>query len=480
MTYFAALSSTAAVLAVTVMGWASGGYVGAAVGLLIGAAIVVVPWRGHPAWFWITLRLRRDGRTKLSDPITVANDRSAGGVRYQDGIAITAIQIHGRSHRATMLLGSTMAHTDNTLDISALLTVLRHNLGLAFASASVVSAGSRRRNTGDFARVYESFIGTSPYAGQRETWLVLRINACENAEALQWRATAATAALAATQRVAAALCCNGIRARVATATDMADLDRRVGSTAMRAPAGKWHSLRGDDGWLTSYGINQDAFDIPWTLRVDGVTHNITLFPDSTVTASVTLRTPQPPAAAPSTALTTFPGQQSAMLGRHLCGPLPRVRALSREPLPPSLRIPIGSSGVLLGKVAGGDRLLLPLDDPGGPSQVHLAVSDAIAKRIVVRAAASGAAVTVHTTDVDHWHSVRMPGVVITDEPRPVPGTMVSISDGTVLPAVRPDVVFTQTGPDIVEIRAAGRVHDVEMEFFRAENRYAAAQALAER
>lgn len=36
------------------------------------------------------------------------------------------------------------------------------------------------------------------------------------------------------------------------------------------------------------------------------------------------------------------------------------------------------------------------------------------------------------------------------------------------------------GPATVEISAAGRVHDVEMEFFRAENRYAPAEPVPTR
>jgi hypothetical protein len=34
-----------------------------------------------------------------------------------------------------------------------------------------------------------------------------------------------------------------------------------------------------------------------------------------------------------------------------------------------------------------------------------------------------------------------------------------------------DVVITQTGPATVEVSAAGQVHSVEVELFRAENRY---------
>ena len=141
----------------------------------------------------------------------------------------------------------------------------------------------------------------------------------------------------------------------------------------------------------------------------------------------------------------------------------------------------------------GDRLLLPLEDPGSGSHVHIAAGDPIAKRIIVRTVAAGGQVTVHTTDVHRWSTIRMPCVVVTDQSRPIPGTTVSVVDGTVSPTPRAttvisvgdsasvapssaDVVITQTGPASVEVRADGRTHDVEMELFRAENRYAASEA----
>lgn len=459
MTRIALLGTTSAVLACVVIGWAAGGFAGAAIGLAIGIAIVGVPYKCHSGWVWALLFLTRNHRSTLTTPITVANDRSTGGVRYQDGVTITAVQLIGKPHRATLLVGSTMSQTDNTLDLTDLMTLLRTNLGLTFESVSVVSAGTRRRSSGDYPRVYDSFIGTSPYAGRRESWLVLRINACDNAEAMQLRTTAGGAALAATQRVAAALSCSGIRARVATATEIAELDRHLGGVR-----------------LTSYGmdsIDAETLAMPWSLRVDRVIQNLTLFPDSTVTASVTIGTPQPPAVPPSTALQPFPGQQAQLLCRHQCAPLTRVRGLKRRPLPAGLSVPLGSSGVLLGKVAVGDRLLMPLDHPGGHAHTHITADDAVAKRVVIRAVASGAQVTVHTIDQERWNGLRMPNVFVTDQSRPAPGTTLSVTDGTVQLPTRPATVITQTGPATVTVRTAEHTHDVEMEFFRAENRYAA-------
>ncbi|MGV7518602.1 type VII secretion protein EccE, partial [Mycobacterium kansasii] len=90
----------------------------------------------------------------------------------------------------------------------------------------------------------------------------------------------------------------------------------------------------------------------------------------------------------------------------------------------------GPSGVLLGKVDAGNRMMLPLDDPGEFSRVHIAADDALAKRIVVRLAGAGERITVHTRNCARWASVRMPDIAVTDLAKPIAGTTISVVDGT--------------------------------------------------
>lgn len=485
------------VLVLGLIGWTVGGYLGAAIGVLVGVLLLAVPWRRQPLWSWAALYLRRNRPIQLTEPVTVANDRSGGGVRYQDGVAVVAVQLLGKAHTPTIFTGSTATETRNTIDVADLESAMHQSLGLSLESLSVVSVGSRRRSTGDYPRVYDTLIGTPPYAGQRETWLVLRLNALENADALQWRTSVGTAALAAAQRVAAGLRCTGVRAKVATATDMVELERRLGRTALEPHNQRWRSVRSDAGWLTTYAyaprdITADVLAQAWSLRADGIIQNITLFPDRTATATITVRSAQPPTAPPSVILKTLPGEQAKAVAANMCGPRPTLLGVSRGRLPASLVLPIGPSGVLLGKVGGGDRLLLPMGDPGEFSRIHVAAEDAIAKRIVVRTAGAGDRITVHTSDLGRWESVRMPHVAVVDQPRPASGTTVSVVDGTISPAPRPntvisigrpgepprgsaDVVITQTGPAIVEVSAAGTVYEVEVELFRAENRYVSSE-----
>ncbi|HEU4361006.1 MAG TPA: type VII secretion protein EccE, partial [Mycobacterium sp.] len=426
-----------------------------------------------------------------------ANDRAGGGVRYQDGVAAVAVQVLGKPHAPTLFTGSTATETTNTVDIVGLLPLLHQSLGLTIESLSVVSAGARRRSTGDYPRVYDTLIGTPPYAGRREVWIVARIAALANVESLQWRTSVGTTALAAAQRISAALRQQGIRARVATATDIIELERRLGRSALQPARRRWRAVRSETGWLTSYAyrpddLTADVLAQAWTMRVDSVTQNVTLFPDGTGMATVTVRTAQPPAAPPSVLLQPLPGEQALALAANFCGPLPDLRGVGRGVLPAALVLPVGPSGVLLGKVGAGNRLMLPLDDPGEFSRVHIAAADSLAKRIVVRLAGSGERVTVHTRDPYRWASVRMPHVVVTGGARPAAGTTVSVLDGTLAPAPRPntvisisepemaqwwtaDVTISQVGPAMLEVVSAGQVHTVEVELFRAENRYVSSE-----
>ncbi|HEX7322670.1 MAG TPA: type VII secretion protein EccE [Mycobacterium sp.] len=498
------------VLAVGLLGWSVAGYPGAAAGLILGLAGGAIRWRHRQLWSWLALWVRRRQPIVLGEPVTVTNDRSGGGVRYQDGIVTVAVQLLGKPHLPTLFTGSASAETENAADVVGLLPLLRQSMGLVVSSLSLVSAGSRRRSTGDYARVYDTLIGTPPYAGQRETWLIARIPVLANADALRWRSSMGTAALAAAQRISAALRQQGIRARVATATDIVEMERRLAGPGLDPRNRRWRSVRGETGWLTTYGyrpadISADKLAQAWSMQVDGIVQNVTLFPERTAggrrvgtaggmaVATVTVRTAQPPSAPPGVLLQPLPGEQALGLAANLCCPLPDLRGVSAGALPETLTVPIGPSGVLLGKVGAGNRLMLPLDDPGEFSRVHVAAEDYLAKRLVVRLAGSGERVTVHTRDPQRWASVRMPDVVVTGSARPAPGTTVSVVDGTCAPAPRPgtvisvgaprtaqpravDVLITQTGPAALEVTTRTQVHAVEMELFRAENRYVSSEA----
>lgn len=92
------LAVVVAVFLAGLLGWSLGGYLGATVGVLVGVSVAVVRWWRLPLWSWWALFRRRNRAIELDEPITVANDRSGGGVRYQDNVAIVAVQILGKAH----------------------------------------------------------------------------------------------------------------------------------------------------------------------------------------------------------------------------------------------------------------------------------------------------------------------------------------------------------------------------------------------
>ena len=504
-----ASSGVTAVFLLALAGWALAGYAGAGIATVVGVVLVFVRWQGQSPWSWAVLALR--GRRPISwdPPITIANHRSGGGVRVQDGIAAVAVQLLGKAHRATRVTGSVTVDNDNVIGLADVLALCNHPLGLRLDSLSVVTVGSRHGTVGDYPRVYDSEIGTPPYAGRRETWLVIRLALLDNGQALRWRTTVGATAVSAAQRIAGRLRCQGLRARVATATDLVELDRRLGADAVAGDAQRWTAIRGETGWLTTYAYPADAVTSQvlaqaWTLRADEVIQNVTVYPGpnrtATCTATITVRTPTPAPTPPAVILRRLDGEQAAAAAAAMCGPRPRLRGLRPGPLPQQLLTEIGPSGVLIGKLGNGDRLMIPVTDAGEPSRVLIAADDPIVKRIVIRTAGAGERVCVHTRDPLRWNSVRMPEISVVSSSRPTPRTTVSVveMDGTdgddvaIAPTPRPatvitvapsgtrlseaqrrtfDVMIEQIGDATVIVTAAGREWVIEMDMFRAENRY---------
>lgn len=72
------------VFTASVIGWAIAGYLGLAVAAALTAVVAAVPWRGLPLWTWVMLRWRGQRSITWSEPITVANNQSGGGVRIEE------------------------------------------------------------------------------------------------------------------------------------------------------------------------------------------------------------------------------------------------------------------------------------------------------------------------------------------------------------------------------------------------------------
>jgi hypothetical protein len=113
MTDLSRLGVIAGVVAAATGGWSLTGYPGLLFGVILGACCLVLPWRRLPLWVWAALYLGRNRRIELAELVTVANDRSGGGLRYQDDVAIVAVQLLGKRYQPTCFTGSTATETAN-------------------------------------------------------------------------------------------------------------------------------------------------------------------------------------------------------------------------------------------------------------------------------------------------------------------------------------------------------------------------------
>ena len=486
------LARTSGLLAAVIIGWAMGAVVGAMTAFALAAAFLGVPLRGRPLYAWALLYLSRHRAVRLGDLMSITDEGTNAGVRCAEGTAVVAIRIFGRTHQPTRIIGSAAAETKDTIDVCWLLPALKQSLGITLDSISVVMAGSRRSAYGDYPRIYDTLIGPAPYAGTRETWLLLRLPDLPNGEALQWRTSLGSAAAACARRTAAMLRHRGVRARVATAGEIAEFEWRMGRDGLEIRNRHWDALRSDVGWLTTYtyrsdGIYPELLGQAWLWQVDGVIQNVTLLADGTASATVTVRSNQKLASAPSTALRAIPGEQATAAALNMCIARRGLRTAVQFPIPGHLVLPVGQSGVLIGKYRSGGRMLLPVTDAADESRVHIAAEDNITHRLIARLAGAGEHITVHTNDLARWKRLRIPNLVVTDGIRPDHGTTVSVVDGNMSPAPRPrtvisvappreatpaaDVLIEQIGPQTLNVVTADVRTEVEVEMFRVEMPY---------
>lgn len=446
-----------ALMGIVSLVWALGGLYAALVALGLLALFAFARIAGRTPWQWLQLWWdNRRRRWNIEPAEQVVNDRRFGGVRYQDGVAIAAVRVLGKYLPPTYLTGAATSETGNVLKTSDVMALFEQPLDITINSISVITTGARIRANGDYARVYDTFIGTPPYAGQREMWLILRVNTDKrNVQGLTLRSTVNVAALACAQRVVNVLRTKGIRAEVATGTDMGDLDDKLGGANALEPQNRqWAAVRGDSGWLTSFyyppeHITDENLDVAWSRRYDSVTQNLTIYPDGRCTATLTVQSPQVVTLPPSVVLENLPGEQAHAVAANRALPGELVggaRAIAQGP--PDLSLPIRESGVYLGLLSDGRRLVVPFTDPDAALQIHVEAEEALYKRFILRAAASGERVTVHTRDPEHWRAMSMPGIIITDDVRPAAGTTISVTDPSLKVSPPPATVMTLAGDGV--------------------------------
>ncbi|WNG92979.1 type VII secretion protein EccE [Mycobacterium sp. ITM-2016-00318] len=475
---------------------------------------------------WIVDRVRwrrRRRRTGTPAPsIDIPHGASLYGVRMPErivGDAITMIEVTGQAYSPTLLTGSATALTPNRLPLDALSGLLDQPGGIKLSGIDVVSSGLRvRRGTG-YPPLYSTLLADRPAAGQRRTYLVVRLDVANSVRGLTYRSTVGATAAAATERIINTLLQRGVRAKPLTAKDidaaMVDLGANLavvpaGDEPANAPVGprmptpvapteEWKTIQAHPGYLTSYyfspeDITTNTLQQMWTLRSDAVVQTISLTKRrgptqgrAWVSALVRVNDPQAPTQPPTLYLNPLPGHQGPAALRS--APLPRsFDAMPARPLDASqLDIPVGSSGVLIGTTQRGDLLLLSLTDPDQATRIALHTGMPYACQLLVRAAAVGERIAIYTDKPARWRQLEQPLIAVVDHRHPpefVPSIVVSDRAGGPPPAglastviaigdaesnaATPDLSFTQISASTVRIATSAFTTDVQIATFKAE------------
>ncbi|GFG53338.1 type VII secretion protein EccE [Mycolicibacterium agri] len=496
-----------------------------AVGVVAALALMLTIYRRN-AIRWLVDRFRWRRRRRRTGSAGAAVDIPHGaalyGVRVSDrfdGEAITMVEVTGQAYSPTLLTGSATALTPNRLPLDAVTELLDQPGGIRLAGIDIVSSGLRvRRGTG-YPPLYSTLLADRPAAGQRRTYMIIRLDIAKSVAGLVYRSTVGAAAAAATERIVNALLQRGVRANALTAKELdAALAELSGGLAEvpddapvddvpagiprtpkpLAPTESWKSIEAHPGYLTSYyfspeDITTNTLNQMWALRSDAVVQTISLFKKRSptdgrtwVSALVRVNDPQAPTRPPTLYLNPLPGYQGPAATRS--APLPRrFDAMPARPLDAApLEVPVGSSGVLIGTTQRGDLLLLSLTDPDQATRIALHTGMSYACQLLVRAAAVGERIAIYTDKPARWRQLEQPLIAVVDRRHPpefVPSIIVSdrvggpppaglastvVTIGDTGDAPTPDMSFTQISPSTVRIATAAFTTDVQIATFKAE------------
>jgi type VII secretion protein EccE len=480
--------------------------------------------RNVVTWVADRVRLRRRRRRTESPAaaVDIPHGASLYGVRVPDrfdGEAITMVEVTGQAYSPTLLTGSATALTPNRLPLDALTDLLDQPGGIRLSGVDVVSSGLRVRRGIGYPPLYSTLLADRPAAGQRRTYLLVRLDVANSVSGLAYRSTVGAAAAAATERIVNALLQRGVRAKPLTAKDLdAALVELGASVAVvpaeaepdNAPVGAriptpvaptelWKSIEAHPGYLTSYyfspeDITTNTLNQMWALRSDAVVQTVSLTKKrgptdgrAWVSAIVRVNDPQAPTRPPTLYLNPLPGHQGPAAKRS--APLPRrFDAVPARPLDTTaLELPVGSSGVLVGTTQRGDLLLLSLTDPDQATRIALHTGMPYACQLLVRAAAVGERIAIYTDKPAKWRQLEQPLIAVVDRRHPpefVPSIIVSDRAGGPPPAglassvitigdtdrhtPTPDLAFTQISASTVRIATSAFTTDVQIATFKAE------------
>jgi type VII secretion protein EccE len=387
---------------------------------VVALVVLLVRVRRHSVVTWVAARVRQRRTGRYTTPVGAAVDIRHGndvyGVRTADNEAVAVIRVDGHPYEPTFLRGSTVAHTVNVLPLHVLVQFVDQSGGLRIGF-DIASDGFRVRPEQGYPQLYSTLLAARGAAGQRVTYLILRLDIRESLPGLVYRQSIGTAVAAAADRVIKALQQEGVRAvalsaeeqdavlgtlslglaappprpaivdpdvaeddeveepaAVAVASQNAGKRRRRGSAGQatkldesdrKQPAPvdvHWSLINAQPGYVTSYyfspeDITTDTFNQMWALPSDHVLHVLMLRKQGdevVVSAMVRTNDPRPPKAPPTLFLNTLPGEQYTAALRAAPVSAPSL-PLPATALAEDLEIAVGSTGVLVGAALRDDK-----------------------------------------------------------------------------------------------------------------------------
>ncbi|MEE6140614.1 type VII secretion protein EccE [Mycobacterium sp. 050128] len=405
-------------------GWWTG--VGVAV---VVAVLALLCWRGAPlltlAWRSLTAR-----RSRLGAPAGELADyeRSFGsgpvGIRSVGPHLVAVVAVDGPPHSPSALDHQQVVSMA-TLPLEAVAAGLSQ-FDVCLEGIDIIGAGTRRASKAHhpYALIYSGEVGDHPAVGQRRTWLVVRLHALDSARAIVWRESVAATMSAAAEWLAAELTSLRIPARVLTAAEIRDADEAV--LAGIDPTGLvsgWGRLRHAGGyvqtyWLSPGDISSTTINRLWAPDTDATVVSVQLRRNdngsTTVGAMVRYHTGGPLAEPPLTGLNPAAGRHDAGLSAGLLAAGAGALAVPARELAAGekVAVPIGGTGIIIGRAAKGHPLLVDLRNPTELATVTIAGEFALLVQVALRAAATGYQVLVCTKRPQRWQEATGAGLQV--------------------------------------------------------------------
>lgn len=392
-------------------------------------------------------------------------DGGSYGMRWDGSKLITMVRIDGQPSSVTLLNPSGFS-SGEMVPLPEIARCL-DQFDIGIDSIDVISKGSRTSDAGPVARLYEQILGPLPAVAHRTVWVVLRFDPLSNTDAVDRRGGGSTgtlrSAIIATRRVTNRLAARDLSVSVLSAAEMtAAVGHLTHNATLDELVETPHSVEHDGIHYSTYQMTPEALGPRglaevWassslattvTLRLDRAPTRMVRASAETATLSVTAMvrfdTRHRPAEVNIPGLVAVPRKQRQLFLHSLPigtqGPPPPLESyFGTAGSLTALFTPIAGCGQLVGADASGQGVALPLVGHH-VRRVEITGSLLVAKQVILRAIALGAAVVVHTNRHEEWR----PMVAHVDAPQSL--TLASWSAGSQQASVyRAATVFVYDG-----------------------------------